>query len=181
MDVTDWDGVDPSEWNAKVKPTRDSFDASMVEAQTNYTYEINNYYISEADAKKIANDLLGINFIKTAQHQEVDYLRVLRSYFTTGTCKAADDTFGTVGNRKWWVIFKAPDEVMPLLINDPEYKKFALWRMENGPVQEDLIRKQAEVDKACESRMRPWDRIAKKYIEKDSNANKEICNDTDNR
>lgn len=172
MDVTDW--------NEEIERPIERFDASMVEAQTNYTYEINNFCISEEDAKRVANELLGINFIKTAHHQEIDYLRVLRSYFTTGECKKADDTFGTVGNRKWWVIFKAPDEVMPLLINDPEYKKFALWRMENGPIQEDLTRKQAEIDKAHESRMRPWDRIAKKHIEKESNARKEIRNDTDN-
>jgi len=171
--------MDVNDWKEENDKPIERFDASMVEAQTNYTYEINNFYISEEDAKKVANELLGIRFIKTANDQEIDYLRTLRNYFTIVNNKA-DSTFGTVGNRKWWLIFKAPDEVMPLLINDPEYRKFALWRMENGLIKEDLLRKQTEIDKACESRMRPWDRIAKKYIEKNSNANKEIRNNTDN-
>lgn len=100
--------------------------------------ELYNTYPDPEVAKDLLIHAFGMKSGIGGYPSETDWIYTMRTFLTTGNRKEPDDVFGTLGCRMWWIMFKAPNDVLPLLINDPApCGAIALWRIRYGKPQTD--------------------------------------------
>jgi len=100
--------------------------------------ELYNTYVHPEVARDLLMHVLGFSSSLLGPSADTDWVYTLRTFLTTGKRKEPDEVFGTIGCRIWWILFKAPEDVLPLLLNDPPpCASIALWRIRYGKPETD--------------------------------------------